>query len=818
MVVVGSGAGLVDAAGAGLISGSELIRYAASLDDDGLASAATDASMVIVTDSNRRQAHEWRGSRDVTGFTEDGAGEQVLTADLADHRLAVFAPIRPADQTTARQDGPIRAVASGYGDPTTYRPEDRADQAIDGNLATAWRVGDRAEVLGERLRLDLATPTTAASAITVVQPQRGDRSRWITSVRVTTAAGSVEALLDESSRSASGQHIVLPPGSTPRIEIEVTGTNVARQRSYRGWGPVGFAEVRLDGTPPTEEVVSLPTRVPAVADGHLTVVLTRLRADPHDRWRSDPEPTLVRDVTLASTATLSPQTALRLNPSVDDATLDRLLGLDPALAATSRLPGSPDHAAWAAVDGDPTTSWISAPDPAPGVSITLPQPPQPPVPNPVGPELRHFDIHFLADEFHSRPTHLTLLTGGRAQPVEIPAVVDGGTDVVGVDLDAPLVGSLTIRVDDFTPAWSSDSRTGEETALPIGIAEITGLTQTLPATIPSTCEAGALQIDGKPIGLRPTIAGTTLTAWLSGTEVPAVPCEPGPITLAKGVHQVAGTSGSDAWNLDRVVLGPPSAVNRPVGAASTSDAGLPASTALPATKVVATSRTGRTVEVGPCPSGCWLVLGEGWNRGWVAKLRGGDGLGTPQVVDGGFNGWWIEPSSDVRTVEMTWTPQRTIWFGFTLTLFTLALSVVILVGARSRAGLGVGRQTSPSTDVTVSGSMPVAAVSPAPIDRRRRRWSGVVGAGVLGSLVLSGRWGAMAALIVAVATLIRRRHLVGWLAFAIVAAIACWYGWRIHQLRPFPGYGWVVNIEAAHPWAILAIVLLAVALSDRSQT
>ena len=48
----------------------------------------------------------------------------------------------------------------------------------------------------------------------------------------------------------------------------------------------------------------------------------------------------------------------------------------------------------------------------------------------------------------------------------------------------------------------------------------------------------------------------------------------------------------------------------------------------------------------PCPTGCWVVLGEGLNDGWVAEIHGDDSedLGPGRLVDGGFNGWYLSPS------------------------------------------------------------------------------------------------------------------------------------------------------------------------------
>ena len=150
-LVVGSGDGIVDAAAAGLLDGHELVRYSGS--------GVTDAAEVIVTDSNRARAHHWRGSQDVVGFTEDDdpSTPDLLRADPADERLPVFGDADAAP-TVAVQDGPVRARASAYGEPFAYRPEDRAVMAIDGDPATAWRVADRSDPIGEQLELTIAEP------------------------------------------------------------------------------------------------------------------------------------------------------------------------------------------------------------------------------------------------------------------------------------------------------------------------------------------------------------------------------------------------------------------------------------------------------------------------------------------------------------------------------------------------------------------------------------------------------------------------------------------------------------------------------------
>src|SRR6185295_19159963 len=69
VVLSGSGDGIVDAAAAGVLNGEEAIRYAADLGAD---DRVDDADLVILTDSNRNRAHQWRCMYDVVAFTETG--------------------------------------------------------------------------------------------------------------------------------------------------------------------------------------------------------------------------------------------------------------------------------------------------------------------------------------------------------------------------------------------------------------------------------------------------------------------------------------------------------------------------------------------------------------------------------------------------------------------------------------------------------------------------------------------------------------------------------------------------------------------------
>jgi arabinofuranan 3-O-arabinosyltransferase len=312
VVVDGSGDGVVDAAVAGLLDGSSTVLYAASTPDVASLRAVASSAELIVTDSNRDRARQWRGSQDTVGYTEDG-GLATLVNDPADQRLNVFPGAPDSARTLAEQRGAARVVASGYGTPDAYWPEDRPAMALDGDVSTAWRVGAGGPVIGERLRVELRSPQTV-DHVTLVQPAG---NRTITRVRVSTDVGRVDADLTHASLTPAGQTIALPAGPTDHVEIEILASNPGTLPSYFGLDPVGFSEVRIDGVR-VDEVVRVPHDLldalgPTSTNQPLAVVLTRQRVDPRRRWRDDDERALVRAVTLPSSRTFRLDGQVRLS-------------------------------------------------------------------------------------------------------------------------------------------------------------------------------------------------------------------------------------------------------------------------------------------------------------------------------------------------------------------------------------------------------------------------------------------------------------------------------------------------------------------------
>ena len=291
---------------------------------------------------------------------------------------------------------------------------------------------------------------------------------------------------------------------------------------------------------------------------------------------------------------------------MDDAALAGLLG-EPA-EATAHLTGVPTARGAAAVDGDIATSWIT------------------PFGAPVGQAL-HLGLDGTAGSIAiTQPT-------GTFSPITRVRITDpaGSFDV---DVDAGRAGSevalpRTIDLSDATieilavdERTTVDRRFGEAIVLPAAISEIT-FDGASPGVTPGgdhveDCRDDLLQVDGNPVGLSFT---ASTEAILRGEPIDAGLCAADGSTvlpLDTGTHLVASTPGSTSgFHVDQVVLAEP-------------DAGAPAdATPAPTVTVTSTSRTGRTVEVSPCPQGCWVVLGEGYNPAWTAS----DDLGIARCTD-----------------------------------------------------------------------------------------------------------------------------------------------------------------------------------------
>ncbi len=779
VLLSGSGDGVVDAAAAGLVDGSETIRYAAATED--LEGAIADGALVVATDSNRVRARQWRGSQDVWGFTEDGEHDGLLEEDPADHRLEVFPDQTDANVTTAVQEGPVRATASAYGEPNAYRPEDRAANAVDGDPDTAWLVADRADPRGERLRIDADEPV---EAIDVLQAHVPHANRTITEVRLTTSSGEDRTIaLGPESQTGTGQRIELAaPADWWQLEITDVSTPVAA--AYPDQVPVGFAEVAT-ALGPSQEVVHLPTDALAAAgtDDPVAIVLTRLRTEPLDRWRSDPERALVRAFTLGAPQSLALDATTRVDRRATDRVVADLYGVDTA-TSSEHLTGDLAAGGWAAVDGDAGTAWLTPFGAATGSTLTVP----------TDGRLGPLTITPAAGDHLARPTRLQLSRGDRRLAVDVapgagPTTVDPGPLATA---DGPLV--ITIAATDG--ATTVDRRYGEVVALPTGLAEVAGeglAAEALPEQLDAGCRDDLLEVDGAPVGLR--VTGSTADV-LAGTALETAGCGPGGdgrLDLDAGDHRVESTPGTTTGvDVDRVVL-----TNEAAEAAAAAPA-----PAVPAVEVSG-GRAHQTVTVGPCPDGCWLDQGVGWNPGWQATVDG-TSLGEPTQINGGTNGWFLPASDSPTTVELRWTPQRFTWLALAASLAAVLACVVLVVVDRRRRADAV---PDPAVDADPAGR-PHLAPPWAPEDRRHHVvW---ITASLAAAVLVAPVWGLAVLAVSLPLVLLRRSGLAGVVGLAGLVVVTAAVVLRQARYANLAGFGWVQTVAAAHR-PTLAMVLLVVA-------
>ncbi len=687
VLLAGDGEGIVDAAAAGLLDGGELILQLASLSDAELRRALRSGAALVLTDTNRRRAQTWFASlRDATGATER-AGQRPLVDDLRDFRLEMFPDAGDDARTVAEQRGGT-ADATSYGDIDRYTPEDRPAHAVDGDLFTAWRVGGGAQPTGERLVLRPDRPVRT-DYIDLVQPQTGDRSRWLTQVRLDFDRGpAVIVDLGPESLTPRGQRVEFSTRTIRQLEIEPLATNTGTAPDPRGANPVGFAEVRVGDLRVTGTVrlpVDLARRIGADARDHsLAVVLTRLRIEPGDRERQDEELALSRRFVLGDARSFELSGTARVNPNAPDDVLDVVLGSTAdgtTFGASGHLAGDADARASRAFDGDPATAWTAQMGTQEGqwVEVNLPSPQR----------IDHLELTVAADEHHSLPTTLGLETDGRrVQTLAVPPVASGsiGTrQTVPLSFDPVTAQQLRLVVDAVQPTSTIDDRKGALVALPVAINEIdiagvdfTGVPGPS-ATGPSEeCRNDLVRVDGRAVAVR--VRGTTAAAR-DGWVVEA--CS-GALGLAVGSHTVKTAAGAaNGIDIDRLVLNS----GRDGAATPVASLGAPLDSSGATVRVVDSGATAFDVKVQTDGTPFWLVLGQSNSDGWEATTASGRDLGAQQLVDGYANGWLVDPGSATSmSIHLRWTPQRLVWIGLALSIVAaLACLAAVFVTRRRQA-------------------------------------------------------------------------------------------------------------------------------------
>ena len=264
-----------------------------------------------------------------------------------------------------------------YGNRITYWQEMRGSRALDGDVNTAWLVGDHAAVDGEKIRVDLDRPVTT-DHVNLVQPLVGPTARYLTKVQLTFDGGDpITVDLDDASRTAAGQTVTFPKRTFHRLEISIVDTNAGDTFDYPLSNNVGFAEIRIRDDAPgatdvhADEVVRMPTDLVSAAgslaaDRPLVYVMSRSRTVVIPPRYSQDEEALVRKFRVPGARAFDAGGTIRLATAAPDDVLDAALGLPDAASggitvrASEHLPGDVMARGSSAFDGDPATAWSTA--------------------------------------------------------------------------------------------------------------------------------------------------------------------------------------------------------------------------------------------------------------------------------------------------------------------------------------------------------------------------------------------------------------------------------------------------------------------------
>ena len=560
-------------------------------------------------------------------------------------------------------------------------------------------------------------------------------------------------------------------GVDATVRITITATTTPQPPIGDAIGGVGFAEIDL-GLGATTEYLRPPLDVRRLAESasSVDIVLTRLRVEPADRWRGDPEPNLARQVELSASLVVDPSVTLRLDRRLDDGTLAELL--DEPVVASSHLVGAPSTRGAAAFDDDVSTAWITPFDRGVGEHVEF---------RGSGTASEMTIVQPGGD--HSPVTGVRLTFPGGSVDAALPPDTDP-TAGTTIDWGRPIdLSRVSIEITDVEPRFVQNRRFNEPTQLPAAISEVL-FDGNSPAVQPAErlmadCSEGFLALDGVPLGI--TFDVPTGEA-LAGRPIDAEPCTDA-IELERGTHTVVSVAGGESgFDVDRVVLSTESVDRR-------------SSTIEPTEPVVIESSTRQsTLAVPPCPEGCWVILGEGFNDAWRATADGAD-LGTATLIDGNANGWWLDATTDVTRVEMSWPVQRSLNIAFALTALSVLTCLALVVRDRRREDDPVSAHVHIRSGAPTGRSLVVSSAITA------------VGAAVF----IGWAWALPTAAIWAMAIGIRRRwatRVVGAAGAAVILGAGLIVTNIVRTEKPFPGAGWPFRFEWLHGWTLFGVVLV----------
>ncbi|HRW37076.1 MAG: DUF3367 domain-containing protein [Acidimicrobiales bacterium] len=262
VLVVGDGDALVPMADAGIVDGTQPLRYLADLDDDEFAAAVAQGGRVVVTDTNRRRAWDINRTTNATSPTLTAAED----IDGGNGSTTTLWPDDPDDQTVAE----ITGGATVGADPPAFglHPFGRPSNAFDGDPTTAWVTGGFGTAAGSSIWIELPEPRRIERV--VIEPLDSEPSR-VTAVRVRVGDKQV---IEAVAPGGDPVEVGIQPAVADRVEVTILDQSA-------GDNPVGFREISVEDTV-VRNLTRTPTTLDALAGRADAATLERLEALPLD--------------------------------------------------------------------------------------------------------------------------------------------------------------------------------------------------------------------------------------------------------------------------------------------------------------------------------------------------------------------------------------------------------------------------------------------------------------------------------------------------------------------------------------------------------
>jgi arabinofuranan 3-O-arabinosyltransferase len=262
VLVVGDGDAIPALAAAGLVDGTQPLRFLADLDDESFARAVADGGRVVLTDTNRRRA--WDVNRTANATSATLAADDDI--DAGDGATVTRWPDAPDDQTVSVVPGGARVGADrpGFG----LHPFGRPSNAFDGDPSTAWLTGGFQTARGSSVWIELPEARRIEQIAITPFPSQPSVA---TAVRV--RVGDKQVI---ESFPVPGEPVVvgIEPSTARRVEVTLLAQT-------SGSNPVGLSEISIDGTTITD-VARAPRTLERLAGAADPATSERLAALPFD--------------------------------------------------------------------------------------------------------------------------------------------------------------------------------------------------------------------------------------------------------------------------------------------------------------------------------------------------------------------------------------------------------------------------------------------------------------------------------------------------------------------------------------------------------